>query len=110
MYSLYHGDTLPYPPPLTIWQASTLYFSNNYLLPLIPDFNGEEEEERKGRKKDQGRPEGAQKKRRLAQWAKGGFNFKLFWNFSRNQIENDRYWQKNLFFANYRVDIGVEMK
>jgi hypothetical protein len=61
-----HGDTLPYyppPPPLTIWQASTLYFSNNYLLPLIPDFS-REEEERKGRKKDQGRPEGAQKKRR----------------------------------------------
>ncbi len=25
----------------------------------------------------------------------GGFNFILFWNFNRNQTENDRYWQKN---------------
>jgi hypothetical protein len=27
----------------------------------------------------------------------GGFNFILFWNFNRNQTENDRYWQKNNF-------------
>ncbi len=25
------------------------------------------------------------------------FNFILFWNFFRNQTENDRYWQKNNF-------------
>jgi hypothetical protein len=29
--------------------------------------------------------------------ALGGFNFILFWNFNRNQTENDRYWQKNYF-------------
>jgi hypothetical protein len=27
----------------------------------------------------------------------GGFNFILFWNFNRNHMENDRYWQKNNF-------------
>ncbi len=30
-------------------------------------------------------------------WALGGFNFILFWNFNRNQMENDRYWQKDNF-------------
>jgi hypothetical protein len=29
----------------------------------------------------------------------GGFHFILFWNFNRNQTENDKYWQKILFFA-----------
>jgi hypothetical protein len=30
-------------------------------------------------------------------YALGGFNFIRFWNFKRNQTENDRYWQNFIF-------------
>jgi hypothetical protein len=38
----------------------------------------------------------------------GGLNFILFWNFDRNQIENDRYWQKIYIFTFHKLFENVQ--